>query len=486
MNKITFILLVILLSGFSPGIAQTNNHLRFGGKDNDHGYSMVFDNTEKIIIAGSTRSFGKGSDDYYLIKTNELGETDFQKTFGWAHSEIARSVAIAADGGYVIFGESWDYGHGREDMWLVKTNEDGEKQWDQFFGGYHTDQGISVESLPDGFACLGYTSSQPGTTRGNFLLSRTDLDGNLLWENNYGTPYLDFGFSVKQLPDGGFALLGNSGGFFNLARADFLNHDSDILLIITDDMGEELNRITWGGNGHDWGKDMLLTENTILITGSSQNKETSSFDIYLSEITYEGRLLHEYYYGGEGFEFGESICQTTDSNLYLVGTSSTGSPKIQTDIYIVKTKMNGELLWEQRIGGSGSDYGYDILPLPDSGCIVLGEIEDTTLMTKDIYLIRLNKNGDIMSIGRPAEPGEPELVVYPNPTHRVLHIKWTNQLESYAGVLKIFTLTGELVWEEKINGSDEKTVSLPIIKPQMLIYQITSKNGSFTGNLIIQ
>ncbi|MCD6346219.1 MAG: T9SS type A sorting domain-containing protein [Bacteroidales bacterium] len=485
MRKRIILSLAIFLFGLFTGMAQTSDYLRVGGPDNDHGYSMVFDASNNIIIAGSTRSFGKGSDDYYLIKTDQLGELNYQKTYGCSHHEIARSVALAADGGYVIFGESWDYGHGREDMYLIKINENGEKQWDQFFGGYHTDQGMCVEALPDGYACLGYTSSQPGTTRGNFLLSRTDLEGNLLWENNYGTKYLDFGFCVKQTHDGGFALLGNSGGFFNLARADFLNHDSDIMLILTNPDGEELNRIIWGGKGHDWGKDMLLTEQSILVVGSSQQENTSSFDLVLSEISYEGRVLHESYYGGKGFEFGESICQAADSNLLLVGTSSSPSTNIQTDIYVVKTETNGNLIWEQRIGGSGSDYGYDVLPLSDSGCMVLGEIEDTTLMTKDVYMVRLNKNGDIMSIGRPDEPGKPSVIVYPNPAFNKIHVKWVNQLEN-SGILRIYTVAGELVYSEKISGTEEKLISLPDLKPQMLIYQITTQTKNYTGNLIIQ
>ena len=143
------------------------------------------------------------------------------------------------------------------------------------------------------------------------------------------------------------------------------------------------------------------------------------------------------------------------------------------------------MIWEQRIGGSGSDYGYDVLPLPDSGCMVLGEIEDTTLMTKDVYMVRLNKNGDIMSIGRPDEPGKPSVIVYPNPAFNKIHVKWVNQLEN-SGILRIYTVAGELVYSEKISGTEEKLISLPDLKPQMLIYQITTQTKNYTGNLIIQ
>ncbi|MBT3241512.1 MAG: T9SS type A sorting domain-containing protein [Bacteroidetes bacterium] len=486
MNRHLIAWLINILIGSTICTAQSLEYLQVGGTANDHGYSMISDISGNVFITGSTRSYGQGSEDIFLVKMNKFEELEFQKTYGSTHHDIARSIDLAADGGYVIFGEAWDHGHGREDMYLLKVDQDGNTLWEQSFGGNHTDQGHSVEALPDGYACLGYTASYGGSTRGNFLLTRTDLSGNILWEKDYGTEFLDYGFSVKQIWDGGLALLGNKGGFFNLARADFTNHDSDVLLVLTLPDGEEEKRISWGGSGHDWGKDMVLTDESILVVGSSQQEETQSFDIFLAEISQEGSLTRESYYGGNGFEFGEALCRSTDGMIYIAGTSSSLSSDGSTDIYIAKTMLNGDLIWEQRLGGTGSDYGFDILPMPDSGCLVLGEIEDPILHTQDLYLARLNKNGELMSLGKPKDLEPIIIKIYPNPASDYIRVKWLNQLDSSSSILQIFNLSGQIVHHEEIPGQEETFISLPDLSPQTLIYQVISKDARFTGKLVIQ
>jgi hypothetical protein len=131
----------------------------FWGNDYDYGYSVRQDTTDGgYIIAGYTESYGAGSGDVWLIKTDSDGDTLWTRTFGGSEDDRGYSVQQTADGGFIVTGYTESYGAGGRDVWLIKTDFNGDSLWSCTVGGVSDDEGYSVQQTTDG----GYIVS--GTT----------------------------------------------------------------------------------------------------------------------------------------------------------------------------------------------------------------------------------------------------------------------------------------------------------------------------------
>ncbi len=193
----------------------------FGGAGNDEGAEVQQTTDGGYIIAGYTSSFGAGAHDIYLIKTDNAGNIVWTKTFGGFADDEARSVYQTSDGGYVVNGFTASYGSGLKDVYLIKTDDNGSIEWQKTFGGNNDDLGTTVQQTPDaGYIITGQTRSF-GLAAEDVYLIRTDSIGNYVWSKTYGTlSGYDFGNCLDQTTDGGFAVFGISFSF-SPVHADF-------------------------------------------------------------------------------------------------------------------------------------------------------------------------------------------------------------------------------------------------------------------------
>jgi hypothetical protein len=130
----------------------------YGGQNFDEGNSVRQTANQKLIIAGTTSSRGSGKEDVWLIKTDSNGDTIWTRTFGGDSSDVGNCMQITNDGGYIIVGSTASYGAGGDDVWLIKTDSIGVIQWTKTFGDTADDNGSCVQQTVDtGFIISGST-----------------------------------------------------------------------------------------------------------------------------------------------------------------------------------------------------------------------------------------------------------------------------------------------------------------------------------------
>jgi len=149
----------------------------YGGADWDQGNSVEQTIDGGYIIAGYTRSFGAGGYDVYLIKTDGAGDTVWTRTYGGPGYDYGYSAEQTADGGYIVAGYTRSFGAGLEDVYLVKTDDVGDTVWTRTYGGSEHDYGYWVGQTDDGgYVIAGYTDSFGAGSEDVYLI-KTDADG---------------------------------------------------------------------------------------------------------------------------------------------------------------------------------------------------------------------------------------------------------------------------------------------------------------------
>jgi len=155
-------------------VGQTSFDTTYGGTNWDYGYGMALTDDGGYILAGCTKSFGAGagiSNDGWLVKIDAAADTLWTRTFGVRpYGEIAYSVSTHPDGGYVIVGESETTSNAK-DVWTVKTDANGDSLWGAFYGGTQNDMGNSVFVTEDqGYFYVGQTQSSGAGSHDFYLI----------------------------------------------------------------------------------------------------------------------------------------------------------------------------------------------------------------------------------------------------------------------------------------------------------------------------
>ncbi|MHC4632587.1 MAG: hypothetical protein ACYS9C_15155, partial [Planctomycetota bacterium] len=165
----------------------------FGGSDKDGGYSVQQTTDGGYIIVGSSISY----DGVYLIKTEPNGNSEWEKTFGEAGVAGVSSVQQTSDGGYIIAGISYPYEAGDPNVYLMKTDPNGNNQWQKTFGGTNDDYGFSVRQTSDGGYIIAGATRSFGAWQSDVYLIKTDSNGNGEWEKTFGGSGGEWGYSVQ-------------------------------------------------------------------------------------------------------------------------------------------------------------------------------------------------------------------------------------------------------------------------------------------------
>ena len=381
---IIFQALFILSFLFSQNSPDTLWTKTFGGTLDDRAYSVQQTTDGGYIFAGMTISYGFGVGDFWLLKTDENGNEQWNRTYGGTNWDEAYSVIQTIDGGYIMVGESYSYGAGGTDWYIIKTDENGNEEWSQTFGGAEDDRALSIQQTNDeGYILAGHTESF-GAGSLDVWLIKMDGNGNLIWDNTFGDNGWDDAFSVKQTSDNGFIIAGQTSTNY-----------VDIWLVKTDENGNEEWNTTFGGNQWDSARSVLQTsDNGYAIIGQTASYGAGIFDIWLIKTDVNGNEEWNQTYGYSDVDSGSSFVQTSDNGFIIAGsTKSFGSGDY--DGWIIKTDGNGNEEWSQTYGGIDLDRFSSIHKANENDFIVAGYTRSYGVGGLDMWLLKFNSNTSI-------------------------------------------------------------------------------------------
>ena len=251
----------------------------FGDTHNDWVWSVQQTVDGGFILAGYT-TLEKGTsldDDFWLVKTDANGNREWEKTFGGTESSYARAVQQTADGGYILAGVTHSYGAGSGDVWLVKTDSNGIKEWDKTFGGTNYDDAWAIQQTAGGgFILAGHTDSY-GAGFLDAWLVKTDSNGTEQWNKTFGGWLRDSAYSVQQTSDGSYILAGETESY---GAGSF-----DAWLLKTDSNGTEQWGKTFGGTGFDRARAVQqTTDGGYILAGWTWSFGAGDSDFWLIKV----------------------------------------------------------------------------------------------------------------------------------------------------------------------------------------------------------
>jgi hypothetical protein len=358
----------------------------FGGSNIDVGYAVRQTSDEGFIITGYTRSYGAAGHNIWLIKTDAVGQEEWNRTFGGSNDDEGQSVQQTSDGGFIIAGWTKSMGSGMKDVWLIKTDSLGNEEWNKLFGGSNDDGATSVQQTTDGgFIISAYTSSF-GMGSVDAWLIKTDSLGNLEWDETYGGYSSDGAWCVQQTTDGGYIL---TGWTFSSGPG----YVGNVWLVKTDAVGTLQWDQVFGGEDVDRGYWVQqTTDGGYIITGYTDSVGAGLDDAMLIKTDASGTELWSRTFGGTGRDYGYSVEQTLDGGYIIAGyTLSFGAGS--EDVWVIKTDASGNELWNQTYGGLYSDVGYAVQQTTDSGYIVAGYTLSYGAGVHDVWLIKIKGAG---------------------------------------------------------------------------------------------
>lgn len=480
-------ILVVVLCIFMHSVAfsQVKFERILGGTGYDYGYSVVQTYDKGYVLAGATSSFGYGSNDMYLHKTDSMGVSLWQKTFGGINIEQGFSITQTTDTGLVIAGYTNSFGLGGYDMYVIKTDKSGNVLWTKTYGGTNWDFAYSIQQTADGgFIVAGGTYSFGAGDEDMFLV-KTDSNGDTLWTKSYGGLYEDEASSVVQTSDGGYILTGHTKSFGDT--------NGDIYTVKTDNNGDTLWTKKLSFPGVDKATQIIQTiDGGYISTGLSEDILVGRNDAFIVKTDMSGDTVFTKRFGSPNDAAAYSICESSFGGYVWVGKLKIGS---NYKVYFYKIDIFGNWNYAYLFGGVDDSEGQSVKQTTDKGYIVVGNTNSYNNGLGDVYLFKTDSLGIssgvvvnlATSILAHSYSEENLFVAYPNPvTNGSCKIIVQPKL---TGKLSIYSLTGQLVSSkqfEKQNYPQEVEFNTSLMNNGMYFIEMITDEARYTTKLSVE
>ena len=299
----------------------------------------------------------------YLGSANSFGQPVFQHMYGGVNQEISLVALPCPSGGIYYCGATTSTGSGDADPVLMKLDDNGQVIWARAIGGVNYDvAGAMTLAADGGLVCAGSTKSFNGNTLDDLYFFKTDSLGAMQWSKTFSTSDLDVASAIIRTSDDGFAIT----GFIRVAGI------KKVLLIRTNSNGDTLFTRMYGGVSDDQGVELFQTADSgFVITGKTFTQSLGESDILLMRTNAQGDLLWAKSFGDTHWDEGAGIMQLMDGN-YLLSGSTISFGQGDFDILLMKTDTSGNILWGKTYGGLKTDACYTARENADGSIVTSG------------------------------------------------------------------------------------------------------------------
>jgi hypothetical protein len=312
--------------------------------------------------------------------SHSTAQFTYQKTFGGSGFDVCNNASMTSDSGYILTGYTESTGAGIRDLFLVRINSSGDTLGTGTYGGAQTDEGTTVTETFDGGYVAAGYTGSFGTTTSDIYIVKTNSIGDLLWSKTFDYASNDYAFSIAQTSDSGFILTGRTT----------INMD-DIILLRLNSSGDTLWTKVFSGPGQDVGYSVIqVYDGGFVICGRTHNV-VSGNDIILIKTDINGNIVWANSYGGNSPEDGWQVIQTTDSGFAIAGSSVNSS---YYDFAFLKTDPGGTPVITNMYHKANDDQAKSIRQTSDGGFILAGSSNSFGSLNIEAYLLRIDPNGN--------------------------------------------------------------------------------------------
>lgn len=484
-------ILAVAVSILMPSIAfsQVKFEKVYGSTGYDYGYSVTQMLDTGYAVVGATSSFGSGNTDVYLLKTDSMGVALGHKTFGGINVDQGFSVkSTSVDSGLVIAGYTNSFGHGGYDMYVIKTKKNCDTVWTKTYGGTNWDFAYSIEPTSDGGYIIAGGTFSYGNGGEDMYLVKTDANGDTVWTKTYGGAFDEEAKSVKQTSDGGYILTGTSKSFGDI--------NGDILTIKTNSLGDTLWTYKYQGTLDDNAYD-IIEDNTgagYILSGETKSAALGFQGIIIRLNLLGVQISANSIYGSTANDGISAITQTADGRFATIGyTYSYGAGASDFSFYI--ENPIGSFVGSVTFGGTKVDKGYCIKNTFDGGFIICGTALSFSTFER-IYLIKTDSLGassaSVINVTTEVDNSisyrDSDFLIYPNPSNSEFFIQANSSIKSEY-TITIYDVLGKEVYTQKVDASSSSnriSVNTEYFQAGIYTVNILSENYLSNQKLIIQ
>ncbi len=315
---------------------------------------------------------------------------NWERFFGGKNRETSFSIAAFPDSSTISVGYTRSKENGDADILLLRLDRYGNLLWQKTYGGKNRDMATSVAVLPDGGFVMAALSQQQEHNRGDALVMRHDKDGKLVWKKSFGGAKYDIPYAIKVNRKGHIIVAGytKSSG----------KGDADGWVFSLTDKGKLLWEHTFGTTGRDWLRALTIApDGTISVAGGTKASKTADTFSWVVQLDKNGNKIWENTYRSSE-NVARAIIPLEDGNLAIAGWTHEKGSITGRDIWIAKLDAKGKLIWQKKLGGSGDDHTEALIALP-GGHIAMagGTTKNLAVITvRAAWLLRLNKRGKLV------------------------------------------------------------------------------------------
>ncbi|MGD0027838.1 MAG: hypothetical protein ABSC91_02755 [Candidatus Bathyarchaeia archaeon] len=311
-------------------------------------------------------------------------ELAWEKTFGGTGDDRAFYIVKSGDGGFLVVGSSTSFDRGKTFAWIVRIDQDGNMLWNRTYEERDGSEFRSAIRTDDGFVLVGNAFSSSGDEDG--WIVKIDEQGNVLWNLTVGSKETAKFSSAAETSDG-FILVGLT---YSMGR-----NASDAWAVKIDTSGEVLWNKTYGGNGDNAFRAAVATDkNEYVCAGYTNSIGNGDYDVWLVKIDGNGTLQWSTTYGGVESDMGYALAVTRDGYVIAGETHSFGNGDAKA--FVVKTDLNGKLLWQRAYGGEQFDSIDSIIPSSSGGYVVAGFTFSFGKGQRDFWIFSIDDSGNVL------------------------------------------------------------------------------------------